>query len=162
MPTASDERGTLSVVHRHDWHEPDWVQWNLSRSTAGTLRGVHAHRAHHDRLLCAWGSLLVGLQDLRPQSPTFGVADLVVLRSDTAEPQALLIPPGVAHGFYSPEPTVHVYSTDTCWSPDDEFGCRWDDPDLAIPWPGMPPGGPTLSPRDAGAGTLAELLAVGW
>lgn len=162
MPTAVDDRGTLTVVHRNHDDGDDWVQWNLSRSTAGTLRGVHAHRHHHDRLLCAWGSLVVGLQDLRPQSPTFGVAEVIVLEAHATVPQALLIPPGVAHGFYSPEPTVHLYATDAYWSPDDEFGCRWDDPGLAIDWPAMPDGGPVLSERDAGAGTLHELLALGW
>jgi dTDP-4-dehydrorhamnose 3,5-epimerase-like enzyme len=92
----------------------------------------------------------LGLADLR--DGRLGVVtclDLVASR-----PQIVAIPPGVAHGFLFVEPSLHVYAVDRTWDPDDELGCRWDDPQLAIPWIGD---ADRVSPRDAALGTLADL-----
>ena len=60
-------------------------------------------------------------------------------------PLALSIPPGVAHGFYFDESSLHVYAVSHEWDPSDELGCRWDDPDLGIAWPCS---APLISGRD--------------
>ncbi len=39
--------------------------------------------------------------------------------------EAVLIPTGVGHGFFSLLPSTHFYSTSRAWSIDDEFGCRY-------------------------------------
>jgi dTDP-4-dehydrorhamnose 3,5-epimerase len=69
--------------------------------------------------------------------------------------QAILIPHGVAHGFYFSEPATHIYSVTHYWDPDDELGCHWSDPELGIPFPCA---NPRLSERDAGLPSLRELL----
>jgi len=51
---------------------------------------------------------------------------------------------------------VHIYAVSHYWDVDDELGCRWNDPDLEIPWS---PEDPLLSPRDADLPSLAELMA---
>jgi len=51
----------------------------------------------------------------------------------------------VLAGFYFPEPSVIVYSVTQYFHETDELGCRWDDPQLRIPWP-FPSA--TISPRD--------------
>lgn len=147
-----DARGSLFEMFRGSAVGFTPVQWNAVSSRAGVLRGVHAHAAHSDYLVVVEGSALVGLRDLRVESPTDGLAALVDLRGDA--PRALVIPPGVAHGFYFPEPSIHVYAVSHYWDPADELGCHWADPALGIPWPDVLP---SLSRRDASAGSLSAL-----
>ncbi len=129
----SDERGFFSEIFRASWLPTPFVQWNLVRSRATVLRGVHCHFRHSDYFVLLEGAALIGLTDIRPDSPTAGQTELLSLRSDRL--QGLSIPPGVAHGFYFTEPSAHVYAVSHYWNRDDELGCRWDDPALGIPWP---------------------------
>lgn len=150
-----DDRGVLAEIFREEWDtgiEP--VQWNAVRSEADTLRGVHVHVAHDDYLVVLAGRATIGLRDLRRGSPTEGLATTVELGGDRMA--AITTPPGVAHGFHFPEPTLYVYATSTYWDPPDEIGCMWDDPELEIPWS---PGSPIVSERDASAPPLSDLVA---
>jgi dTDP-4-dehydrorhamnose 3,5-epimerase len=151
----ADERGVFTELYRASWEtsmEP--VQWNVVSSATNVLRGVHAHRRHTDYFTVVSGRATIGLHDLRPGSPTQGAGTTVVMRA--AEAAALVIPVGVAHGFYFHEPSLHVYAVSHEFDPADELGCRWDDPELGIEWPCT---APLLSPRDHDLGTLAELRA---
>lgn len=151
-----DERGVFTELFRTSWDvgvAP--VQWNAVRSEANVLRGVHAHLRHADYLTLVVGRATIGLHDLRPGSLTEGLGAAVEL--DAREPGALVIPVGVAHGFYFHEPSVHVYAVSHEFDPADELGCRWDDPGLGIEWPCREP---LLSPRDRELGSLSELRAV--
>lgn len=156
-----DARGSLVEVFRESFDagvRP--VQWNASSTQAGVLRGVRAHATHLDWLIVLAGTALAGLRDLRPDAPPDGAGTVVELRGDS--PVALLIPPGVAHGFYFPEPSLHVIGVSHCFDASDEMACHWADPDLGIPWPDIRP---TLSERDASAGSLADMrraLARRW
>jgi dTDP-4-dehydrorhamnose 3,5-epimerase len=156
----ADERGVFTELFRTSWGvgvEP--VQWNAVRSGENVLRGIHAHARHSDYLTVPFGRAVVGLHDLRAASPTAGMPAIVELSGDA--PSGLSIPPGVAHGFYFLEPSLHVYAVSHEWDPDDELGCRWDDPDLGVEWPCRDP---LLSVRDASLGSLSELaqaLTVG-
>lgn len=69
--------------------------------------------------------------------------------------RAVVIPPGVAHGFYFPVPSIHIYSVTEYWDPADELGCQWSDPELGIPWDVR---NPQISPRDAALPSLEALL----
>jgi dTDP-4-dehydrorhamnose 3,5-epimerase len=154
VPIAAhvDERGSLRELFRASWGTgvaP--VQWNLARSAAGVMRGVHCHLHHADYLMVVDGTLFLGLHDLRPGSATEGASALVPLEATDV---AVVIPPGVAHGFYFPEPTTHLYAVTREFDPADELGCTWRDHELAIEWPCD---APILSPRDAAAGSLSEL-----
>ena len=150
----ADGRGRLTEIFRCEWNLPaDPIQWNLVSSEAGVLRGVHVHPRHDDYLLLAAGSAVIGLRDLRDDSPTNGRAMEVTFTA--AHPQAIFSPHGVAHGFYFPEPSIHIYSVTSYWAHDDELGCHWSDPELGIHFPCD---NPMISPRDAGLPALAELL----
>lgn len=158
LETHADQRGTFTEIFRDEWGagvHP--VQWNAVESTPGTLRGVHVHRTHDDYLLLLQGRAEIGLRDLRPGSPTAGAGTLVELSG--RERCVLVIPHGVAHGFYFPEPSLHVYSMTEYWNPAEHLGCRWDDPDLGIPWSVRDP---LLSERDAALGSLSGLLRTLW
>jgi dTDP-4-dehydrorhamnose 3,5-epimerase len=151
-----DERGCFTEIFRDEWGlgvQP--MQWNAVRSEAGTLRGVHVHLRHADYLVVPIGRATIGLGDLRPDSPSFGVVATVEMTGE--HPSGIEIPPGVAHGFLFHEPSLHIYAVTHYFDPADELGCRWDDPDLAIPWPERPR---LVSERDEAAGTYAELCAV--
>ena len=150
-----DDRGAFTEVHRATW-TPALVpaQWNLVRSRANVLRGVHCHVDHGDYLILVDGAMLLGLHDLRADSPTCGASLLVALAPAR---QAVVIPPGVAHGFWFTEPSTTLYAVSHEWNPLDELGCRFDDPELELRWPHAEP---LLSPRDTTAGSLSELRAA--
>jgi dTDP-4-dehydrorhamnose 3,5-epimerase len=150
-----DERGSFTELYRREWPtgiEP--IQWNAVQSGAGVLRGVHVHIRHDDYLTVPFGRAVVGLRDLRRGSSTEGSSTVVELGREN--PGGLVIPHGVAHGFYFPEPSLHVYAVSEYWDRADELACRWDDPELEIPWPVQTP--PLVSERDEAAPSLQALL----
>ncbi len=150
----ADDRGVFTELFRQSWVATPQVQWNAVNSHARVLRGVHVHLRHHDYLSVLRGRALIGLCDLRPGSPTHKLACFVELAEGLLS--AIQIPPGVAHGFYFVEPSLHVYAVSEYWDPDDELGCRFDDPALGLKWPNP---NPLLSPRDAALGPLKDLAA---
>jgi len=149
-----DSRGSFTEIFRDEWGvgvSPK--QWNVTATAAGALRGVHVHPRHDDYFLVLYGRVTIGLRDLRRDSPTEGLSATVEL---TKHPiTAIVMPHGVAHGFYYHEPSLHVYAVTEYWSADDELGCYWADPDLEIDWPGEPT---LVSDRDATAAPLSRLL----
>lgn len=148
-----DLRGGFTETYRKEWFDgPAMVQGNRSDSAAGVLRGLHFHRHQSDYWLCMRGRLLVCLYDLRPNSPTYQVAQSVELTGDTEK--GVYIPPGVAHGFLALEDSTLTYLVDNYYDATDEFGVRWDDPEIAFPWPIDEP---VLSPRDAECGFISDL-----
>lgn len=150
----ADDRGVFTELYREEWGSgvaP--IQWNAVHSKAGVLRGVHVHPRHADYLTMAAGHMTLGLCDLRPESPTHMLALTVEL--NTEAPLAGVIPPGVAHGFYFNEDSIHVYAVSHYWDMADELGCRWDDPALGIPWRHETA---QISDRDAGLQPLSALV----
>jgi dTDP-4-dehydrorhamnose 3,5-epimerase len=152
-----DERGGFTETYRQEWFDgPPMLQGNRSDSAAGTIRGLHFHRRQSDYWLCLKGTLLACMYDARPGSPTEGVTQGVVLTDDTNA--GIYIPPGVAHGFAALEDSTLTYLVDNYYDGDDEFGVRWDDPEVAMDWGIVDP---ILSARDAQCETLAELREAG-
>ena len=148
-----DGRGVFTEVFRASWElDVSPAQWNLVSSSANVLRGVHAHWRHSDYLVVARGRATIGLHDLRADSATAGLGITVELTAE--HPQALVIPTGVAHGFFFHEPSTHLYAVSHEWDPADELGCRWDDAGLGIDWPCEEP---LVSERDAALGPLRAL-----
>lgn len=149
-----DERGTFTELYRLEWATGVTpIQWNAVRSDGGVLRGVHVHLRHDDYLTVPYGRAVVGLRDLRRGSPTEGLSGVVELGGD--QQAALVIPHGVAHGFYFLEPSVYVYAVTEYWDPNDELVCHWADPELQIPWPVR---SAQVSERDAKSQSLRDLL----
>lgn len=83
-------------------------------------------------------------------------AALSAAHEEMSEGDALLIPPGVTHGFWALEPVSLLYLVSTEFDGSDEHGFAWDDPLAAIEWPA---GVPVLSARDAGAPSLSDVVA---
>ena len=147
-----DERGALVEVLKSSWDVGTLpVQWTAVRSRAHSLRGVHCHLQHTDFVVVVAGEMILGLHDARPSSPTRGVATTVQLR---VLERAVVIPAGVAHGFYFPVESVCLVGSSREWDPADELRCRFDDEDLALHWPLTTP---ILSAADAAAGPFSEV-----
>jgi dTDP-4-dehydrorhamnose 3,5-epimerase len=152
----ADDRGVFTELFRQSWFdELTPLQWNVVRSEPDVLRGVHVHLRHADYVTVVSGRALFGLCDLRPGSPTVNLRTLVEM--DGRRLQALFIPPGVAHGFYFLEHSMHIYAVSEYWDMEDELGCHFADPDLALSWPTTTP---RLSPRDQALPSLAALKGL--
>ncbi len=139
----------------------EFVQDNHSRSCRGALRGLHYQLPPHAQgklVRVTSGAVFDVAVDLRKGSPTFRKWTSVEL---TAENQRQCwIPPGCAHGFVVLSDAAELqYKTTDYYAPRSEACVRWDDPELAIPWPDVGQR-PVLSPKDAAAPTLAEALAA--
>ncbi len=145
LTSHADERGSVSEVYRGSWlpGTRPIVQANLSVSRPGVLRGLHFHREQCDYWVPVAGAAFVGLYDLRRGSPTEGIK--AELRIGDDDRRALLIPPGVAHGFYAESNLRLLYFVDAYFTGEDEFGLAWDDPEVGIQWPTREP---LLSERD--------------
>ncbi len=123
-----------------------WVQDNHSRSTRGTLRGLHYQIAPGQAKLVrvVSGKVYDVAVDIRWGSPTFGQHVGVMLSAENR--RQLYIPVGFAHGFCVVSDSADfLYKVTSYYAPQDERGIRWDDPTLNIPWPIEQP---LLSDRD--------------
>ena len=156
LRSFSDERGRFLETFRKDWFpERSWtiVQTNRSDSQAGVLRGLHYHFQQVDYWYVARGQVRVGLADLRQGSATCGASTVVELGEQ--HECGLLIPSGVAHGFYALTAAKLTYLVDNYYDGQDEHGVAWNDPTLAVPW-GITD--PILSARDRANPRLSEIL----
>ena len=134
------------------WEGPAFVQDNHSASARGVLRGLHYQIEHAQGKLVrvVSGAVFDVAVDLRRQSPTFG--QWVGYELSAENGQQLWIPPGFAHGFLTlSERAEFLYKTTDYWYPAHERSLRWDDPQLAIPWPLEAGQRPQLADKDARA-----------
>jgi dTDP-4-dehydrorhamnose 3,5-epimerase len=154
-----DERGFfVETFSRAAWHElgvaAEFVQHNHSRSSKGTLRGIHfqTEPGQAKLLRCMRGEILDVAVDLRRGSPTYGQWEAHVL--DDVKHRQLFVPVGFGHGFAVLSDIADVaYQVSSYYDPATEAGIAWNDPDVGIDWRIE---NPLLSERDKNAPTLAE------
>ncbi|MDB5582889.1 MAG: dTDP-4-dehydrorhamnose 3,5-epimerase [Bradyrhizobium sp.] len=160
----ADERGYFSETFRDDRFREhvgryDFVQDNQSLSSrVGTVRGLHFQtppNAQGKLVRCLAGALFDVAVDLRHDSPGYGKWAALTLSS--AIGNQLWIPPGFAHGFCTLEPdTIISYKVTAYYSPSDDRGLAWDDPDIAVVWPDVAVID-TLSAKDRAQPALCDL-----
>ncbi len=139
--TYGDERGCfMETYKRPDFVaggiDVDFVQDNQSSSTRGVLRGLHFQIEHPQSKLVrvTRGEVFDVAVDLRPDSPTYGQWEGVVLSESNH--RQFFIPRGFAHGFLVlSERAEFCYKCDDVYHPNDEGGLMWNDPAIAIAWP---------------------------
>ena len=127
---------------------------NSVSSIKGTLRGLHFQIKYpQGKLLrCLKGKVFDVAVDLRKDSPYYGQWVGEELSEDNK--CQLFIPAGFAHGYYVLSETAEItYKCSEIYHPQDEQGLRWDDPDIAINWPGD---NPILSEKDKVLPMLAD------
>lgn len=161
--TFEDERGYFQESYRESIFREggitaQFVQDNRSFSRRGVLRGLHFQRAPagQGKLIAALeGEVFDVAVDIRPGSPTLG--RWVGQHLSAQNRLMLYVPEGFAHGFQvvSESALVH-YKTTTEYAPEADAGVRWNDEDLAIPWPHTPP---LLSAKDRALPSLREILS---
>jgi dTDP-4-dehydrorhamnose 3,5-epimerase len=150
-----DDRGRFTETFRKEWFpQRSWerFQSNRSDSKIGVLRGLHYHFNQVDYWMVATGKIRAALYDLRPDSPTRGVAQTLDMGEESQI--GIFIPVGVAHGFVTLSDATLLYIVDNYYTGDDEHGVAWNDPEIAIDWSLE---GPTVSKRDAGNPFLRDI-----
>ncbi|MFU8858990.1 MAG: dTDP-4-dehydrorhamnose 3,5-epimerase [Cyclonatronaceae bacterium] len=157
----SDQRGFFAESYRKSYFrengiDNDFVQDNLSRSTRGTIRGLHYQLINPQAKLVSVtrGRVLDVVVDVRKGSPTFGRYVTEELTSDNK--WMLYVPEGFAHGFcVQSDEADFYYKCSDYYNPDGERGIAWNDPDIGIEWPVSDP--PVLSERDSRLPRLNEM-----
>lgn len=115
-----------------------FIQDNHSFSaTKGTLRGLHYQKdpkAQTKLVRCTKGSIFDVAIDIRKESPTYG--EWYGLELSEENKKQLLVPKGFAHGFMTLTDDVEVqYKVDELYSPENDRGIIWNDPEIGIEWP---------------------------
>ncbi|MFZ4440268.1 MAG: dTDP-4-dehydrorhamnose 3,5-epimerase [Syntrophales bacterium] len=118
-----------------------FVQDNFSFSKKDVIRGLHYQKnpkAQGKLVSVLKGSVWDVAVDIRRKSPTF--LKWVAVELNDQNHALLYIPPGFAHGFISLAEDVHLlYKCTNEYDPQADAGVRWNDPDIAIPWPAANP-----------------------
>lgn len=140
-----------------------FVQDNFSHSAKGVLRGMHYQvvRPQGKFVRVTSGEVFDVAVDIRRNSPTFG--KWVGEHLSASNGKALWVPEGFAHGFLVlSESADFQYKVTDYWYAEHERCLRYDDPDVAIKWPGLSSQSnssfsPILSDKDQQGMTLHAL-----
>jgi dTDP-4-dehydrorhamnose 3,5-epimerase len=159
-----DERGYFSETFRQDRFAVEvgsfeFIQDNQSLSArAGTVRGLHfqINPAAQGKLVrCLAGRLFDVAVDLRADSMTYGRWISVILSPERNN--QLWVPVGFGHAFCTLEPnSVISYRVTNYYSPENDKGVAWDDPEIGVDWPAIADPD-TLSAKDRVQPKLSEL-----
>jgi len=159
-----DERGSfMETYKRPDFVasgiDAEFVQDNQSSSVQGVLRGLHFQIEHPQAKLVrvVEGTVFDVAVDIRPDSPTYGKWEGVVLSAENR--RQFYIHRGLAHGFYvMSEHATFVYKCDDVYHPGVEGGIMWNDPAIGIEWPLIEGAPVILSDKDRKHPPLSNTL----
>ncbi len=114
----------------------DFCQDNHSKSSKGVLRGLHYQlppKMQGKLVRCPKGKIFDVAVDIRKGSKTFGKWVGEILSEDNFN--MLYIPEGFAHGFVVLSETAELlYKATNEYSPENDRGILWNDPDININW----------------------------
>jgi dTDP-4-dehydrorhamnose 3,5-epimerase len=116
--------------------EVHFVQDNQSYSSKGVLRGMHYQTGAHAQaklVRVLQGEVLDVAVDLRPNSPTYGQYESVLLTGENQ--RQFFVPRGFAHGFLVTSNTaVFFYKCDNFYNKESEAGVIYNDKTINIDW----------------------------
>jgi dTDP-4-dehydrorhamnose 3,5-epimerase len=148
-----DERGFFVETYKYSEFlcvgiKEHFVQDNHSRSNENVLRGLHYQknpRAQGKLVRCIHGKIFDVAVDIRKGSPTY--ARWVGVELSGENRRILYVPVGFAHGFVAlGGATEIIYKCTGEYSPADDRGIIWNDPEIGIHWPVKRP---VLSAKDS-------------
>ena len=134
-----------------------FVQDSQSRSTHGTVRGLHyqIEQAQGKLIRVIQGEAFDVLVDLRKSSPTFG--QWVGETLSAGNRKIIWVPPGFAHGFQVLSDSADFeYRCTDFYAPEHERTIRWDDPDIGVDWPLQEGQEPMMSDKDLAGVALKD------
>ncbi|MBF0554036.1 MAG: dTDP-4-dehydrorhamnose 3,5-epimerase [Nitrospirae bacterium] len=156
-----DDRGFFKELYKYSDFaafgiKERFVQDNFSKSSKDVLRGLHyqvAPKAQGKLVSCQRGEIFDVAVDIRADSGTFGRWVSAVLTGENHK--MLYIPPGFAHAFVVLSDTVEVmYKCTNEYSPKDDRGIIWNDPEININWAVKTP---LVSDKDARLPRLKDI-----
>jgi dTDP-4-dehydrorhamnose 3,5-epimerase len=122
------QKGVNQQVH--------FVQDNQSYSSKGVLRGLHYQTGEHAQaklVRVLQGEVLDVAVDIRPNSPTFGQYESVLLSGENQ--RQFFVPRGFAHGFLVLSGTAtFFYKCDNFYNKESEGGIIYNDTSINIDW----------------------------
>jgi len=157
----TDERGFFIETYKHSNFDKagimeNFMQDNLSKSKKNVLRGLHYQKnpaAQGKLVRCINGRIFDVAVDIRRGSPTYAKWVGVELSEDNN--MCLYVPPAFAHGFVALSESAEVlYKCTAEYSPENEGGIIWNDPDINISWPAN---SPVLSEKDRKLSALRDI-----
>ncbi len=156
-----DSRGFfLETYHLEKYQaggiRPGFVQDNHSKSSRGSLRGLHMQLEHMQGKLIRVieGEIFDVLVDVRKGSPSFLKWFGIKLSGENLK--EVYAPPGLLHGFCVLSTQAHVeYKCTDFYHAKSELTVIWNDPEIGIQWPIQTP---TLSTKDAAGVRLSDVM----
>ncbi|TBX71220.1 dTDP-4-dehydrorhamnose 3,5-epimerase [Flavobacterium silvisoli] len=113
-----------------------FVQDNQSYSSKGVLRGLHYQTGEHAQaklVRVLQGEVIDVAVDIRPDSPTFGQYESVLLSGENQ--RQFFVPRGFAHGFLVLSNTAtFFYKCDNFYNKESEGGIIYNDKSINIDW----------------------------
>jgi dTDP-4-dehydrorhamnose 3,5-epimerase len=135
-------------------------QINFAQSETNAMRGFHAE-PWNKLVTITSGVAFCALADVRPDSPTFGLAVTVYLDATMYHPGSLFISAGIANSVCVVDgPVNYLYLVDMDYEHRDPIGdqaINLFDPDLDVHWP-IEPAEAILSERDHQSVNLRQLF----
>ena len=150
-----DERGCLYEIYRETWPGAlRAVEFYGGAGKPGVVGGGHGHRDNSAMNKLPRGEVIIGLSDIRDDSPTFGRS--AQFHWADRDAVAFVVPPGVAHVVLFKADSVLAFGLSGYWERQrDVVGCQWDAPEFGFGWPDGPV---RRSARDLASGTYSQML----
>lgn len=126
----------VEVLREDDGFLKHFGQTTFTVAYKDTIKAFHWHKTQDDLWFVATGKAVIVLYDLRKDSITRGVTQ--VLPAGKNDYKLILIPSGVAHGYkvVSEEPVLLFYHSTNPYNRDnpDEERIPWNDPTINFNW----------------------------
>jgi len=135
LVTHSDDRGYFREILRDDDELlTRFGQTSITKTYPGVIKAFHWHNHQDDLWYVAAGMARVVLYDMRPDSPSYQVTQVIYAGEDN--PVLIYIPIGVAHGYQvlGDKPVLMFYHVTQSYDPaqPDEERIPWDDPEIGF------------------------------
>jgi len=133
----ADDRGFLAEIIKEGEETFQTVkQTTYTETYPEVIKAFHWHKQQFDVWFPVKGNLQIVLHDLREDSSSRGETQVIYAGEDN--PQLILIPPGVAHGYrvLGAKRAGLFYHTSEAYHPDapDEERISFDDPKIGFDW----------------------------